>query len=115
MSLDDFLVHRCTVQRAVETRNTNGEVLKTWSDYLQLVPCRLVVQDERIASPQGLLMATTYRLLVQPNLALTAADRIGEVVMEDLQTQGPFEVVSVVPRMGRGSQHHTTLRLEKVV
>jgi len=119
MALDDFLVHRCTIQRApnaeeTPTRGSSGEALKVFADHITLLPCRLVVQDERMASPSGFLFATTYRLIIPANRDVRAGDRVSEVVMDDLSTQGPFTIESVIPRLARSSQHHITMRLEKV-
>ncbi|RPI63878.1 MAG: hypothetical protein EHM48_01750 [Planctomycetaceae bacterium] len=114
MALSDYFCHRCTIQRFSIVRGTSGEETPAWADHIMALPCRFVVQDERVASPQGLLVLTTYRLLVECRLDIRAGDRASEIIMDDLSTEGPFTIKAVIPRLGQNSQSHITLRLEKV-
>ncbi len=115
MAIRNYLVHRCTVQRAVESRGTSGEVVNTFADHITHLPCRLIVSDERVASPQGFVVTTTYKLIVPANQDITTKDQVSEVVMEDLQTTtGPFLILAALPRLGRKAQNHTTLRVELI-
>jgi head-tail adaptor len=114
MALTDYLNDRCTVQRKTDGRGPSGEVIPTWADHLTRVACRYLVQDERVASPQGWLVVTTVRLIVWPGQDITTADRVSSVTLDDGSTVGPFDILSVVPRRGASGQNHIMLRLEKV-
>ena len=114
MSLRDYLVDRGTIQRATKTVYDDGSEHDVFADHLKRIPCRFLVQDERVASPNGLMMATTIRLIVEANQDITSADQVSLVELSDLSTQGPFTIESVIPRRGMRDQHHVVLRLEKI-
>lgn len=115
MALRDFLVDRCTIQRiTANTQYEDGSMVIAWSDHLVDIPCRFVVQDERVASPNGLMMATIHRLIVRANQDITSADQVSQVELSDLSTQGPFTIEAVIPRRGMRDQNHLVLRVEKI-
>ena len=116
MALRDYFIHQCTVQETTTSRGASGQVIDTWSDKTELIdePCRLLTKEERIASPEGLMVVTTYTLLVTAGLSITTADRIRVVTLEDGSELGPFRISSVLPRTGRKAQHHMALLLKVV-
>ena len=114
MALRDFLVDHCTIQRATKTQYEDGSEQIAMSDHLVNIPCRFVVQDERMASPNGLMVATTTRLIVDASQDITNADQVSLVELSDLSTDGPFTIESVIPRRGMRDLHHKVLRLEKI-
>lgn len=38
--LADFFPQTCTIQEAIESVNSSGDVIQTWSDFLTDIPCR---------------------------------------------------------------------------
>jgi hypothetical protein len=114
MALSEYLVHECVTERATETRGNAGEVVQTWADHLSGQECRLIVKSERIASPAGLLMATTYKLLLPAGTDVLVSDRVRTITLDDGSTVGPFTVEQRLPRMGRSAVSHMAVMLEKV-
>ncbi len=96
------------------TRGEAGEEVETWADHLQMVRCRLVAKSERMAAPdKGFLVATTYTLLLPAGLDVTTADRVSEVVIEDMAVRGPFTIEAMLPRRGK-VERFLSLSLEEV-
>jgi len=114
MALKDYFVHQCTIQESTKSRGSSGEVIDSWSDKVDLVnvECRLLTKEERVAGPEGLVVMTTYTLLLTAGLSITTANRIRRVKLEDGSELGPFRISSVLPRTGRKAQNHMALSLK---
>lgn len=115
MALRNWLIHRCTTQRATVTRDEAGAETLTWVNHLQMVRCRLVIKQERLAlQNKSFMTASSYTLLIDPDLDVTTKDRVYEVMFEDkLIEAGPFDVMAVMPRRGK-AERFLSLALEKV-
>lgn len=112
--LRNHLIHACTIQRSTRTRGANGEVLDSWSTHLTGVLCRLMADSQRQASANlGEIIASEKTLLLPAGTDVTNLDRIGLVTFEDESTDGPYQIISILPRRGR-NERFLSLRVRKV-
>lgn len=114
MALRNHLIHTCTIQRSTRTRGTNGEELDSWASHLTGVLCRLMANSQRLAASNlGELVASEKALLLPAGTDVTNQDRISLVTFEDDSTDGPYEIISILPRRGR-VERFLSLRVRKV-
>ena len=71
----DFFIHSCNIERATNTRDTSGQVLKTWTNVYTALPCylKLNTANEVIISDKYSNIAT-YRLYLAKGYTVYNAD-----------------------------------------
>ncbi len=115
MPFADGLRHTCTIQRSTPAQDTAGQPIDSWAALHTGLACRLIIKAERVAVPgEGLMMLTTYKLLLPANTDVRTDDRVSVVMLEDAGTVGPLDIQAVLPRRGNVAQHHIALLLELV-
>lgn len=111
------LIHRCTIQRAVETRTASGAVKQTFGDEYTDRPCRYVQRTERQATEeQSFQRQLIHLLLFDYGEDVTAKDRISDITLAadgSSVNAGPFDIEHVLER-NTGGHHHLSLELERV-
>lgn len=117
--MSDFaqeLIHTCNIQRSTPSQDTTGQPVDSWAALHTGQPCRLVIKTERVAAPdRGLINVTNYLLLLAANVSVTTKDRVSLVTLETGDTEGPFDILAVLPRRDEsGVEHHRALQLELV-
>ncbi len=113
------LVHTCDIEAPTNTQNSVGEPIPTWAVVNSGVACRLVVKEEKIASPGiGLMTKTIYKLLLASDItpAPVTGYRVSNINIEnDAEKEGPFRVEETLPRRGPRGKNHITLKLKRVI
>jgi len=118
MSLDAFLIHTCTIENPTSgSVNAYNNAAKAYDAPIADVPCRLIVQRERVwnTERQESVVQTTYKLMVMPGVTLDSRAKISKVTYEDGQiVRDTFVVTEMLPRRSARSAHHKTAILERV-
>ena len=118
MTFDRSLIHTCTIQEYMTSRNSDGEQIKTWSDKSTAVPFRFMETSERLVDPvKGLVLVTRYQGLFHHDVAIKPGERITTIVLRhngsSVSTDN-FEVVPPVLKRNAQTAHHLVVALELI-
>jgi len=116
MSLQQHLIHSCTIQRKTSApEDPYHQATPVYGAHLEGVPCRLVTKAQRVISDDRtqMVVVTTHKLLVEAGTDVTVDDQVVSVTLEDGAQVGPFGIGALLPRRAR-ALHHVTLELEDV-
>ena len=115
MSLDDHLIHTCTISRNVDT--TTDEYGNTLSNFKQIasgVRCRFVEGTQRIfaSDTASAVYSATYKLILPAGTDLEQGDCV-VVTLDGAPDPRTFSVDQVLTRRAR-CPHHLSARLSVV-
>jgi hypothetical protein len=116
VGVDAHFIHRCEIQRGVSQKDPyHNDAPPVWSTLASDVPCRLVLKAQRIFSTDTAQQVeiTKYLLLLPAGTDITEDDRVVSLVDETGATDGPFGVLSVLPRRARAVRH-ISVELERI-
>lgn len=106
MSLNQWLIHRCSIQQLSVAQSATGELVDSYQNAYTDVSCRVYAKDQEIASPvQGDLILTRTSALFPPGTTIGVHDRITDIVDSDGASvmTGTYEVERVLTRRARNS------------
>lgn len=117
MSLDDHLIHTCTIEnRTSGSTNVYNNASKAYAAPITGVRCRLIETRELVQSDEvseGFIQSI-YKLMVRGDVNLTDRAKISSVTLEDgTVVTDTFEVADLLIRRGRNA-HHKTATLERI-
>ena len=117
MSLDNHLIHTCTIENpASGAKNAYNNAMKAYGTPVTGVRCRLIEDRETVQKDEiteGAIQSV-YKLMVRGDVSLMEKAKISLVTLEDGTTVSDvFEVIDVLHRRGRNS-HHKTATLERI-
>lgn len=117
MSLDDHLIHTCTIENpASGAKNPYNNARKAYATPLTGVRCRLIESRELVQKNEITenVVQSVYMLMVRGDVDLQEKAKVSLVTLEDGSTVSDvFEVDSVLHRRGRNS-HHKSATLERI-
>lgn len=96
----NFLQDTCVVQRATITQDSMGEQVKTWANVASGVNCHVIVNNQRLVSPdRGEYYQTTYDLELAYGTDVLKGDRIINLTsLGNSYTAGtPIHITAVKP------------------
>lgn len=116
MSLDDHLIHTCTIENPA--RNATSAYNNARTDYdrpLEQVCCRLIETRERLwnGERQESIIQSFYRLMVRADVVLMERARITLVTVDGESSSDVYLVTEVLVRRGRNN-HHKSAVLERI-
>jgi hypothetical protein len=107
MSFDSLLCDTCTIKRYTEgAADDYGRLAKTWANYIEDEPCRLVSAKGREVSVGAKVVVADYVLFID-NVDVTEQDRV--VIDGDT-----FEILMVEAKKNYSDEHHKELLLKTV-
>lgn len=73
----DFFIYSCNIQRATESKDLSGQVIKTWNDIYTILPCYIKLNsgNESVVADKYADVAT-YRLYLAKGYTILNSDRI---------------------------------------
>jgi hypothetical protein len=117
MSLDDHLIHTCTIENPGSgSTNAYNNKTKAYTTPLTGVRCRLIEDREEVKTDEITegTIRTVYRLMVRSDVDLQEKAKVSSVTLEDgTVINDVFEIDSVLVRRGRNA-HHKTATLERI-
>jgi len=117
MSLDNHLIHTCTIENRLEsTTNVYNNAVEGYDTPITDVRCRLVESEETVQTDEVTegVVKTVYKLIVRKDIDLQEKAKISSVTLEDgTVITDTFRVEKVLHRRGR-SAHHKTATLERI-
>lgn len=116
MTLASLLIHTCTIQRdQTPARDSFGAENPVFADLHTDLACRLMTASARVASPsEGFMQITVYKLVIPAKTDVTTKDQVSLVTLEDKSTEGPFDILAVIPRRDGRAQRLVALDLDRV-
>ncbi len=117
MSFADTLIHTCTIQRAVVTKNTHGNKTLTYHNQEVGVSCRLMATSERILDTERAQhpTITDYKLFLPAGTDIQDEDQITDIrIDEEELIDEDFTVEAIISFPGRAGEHHIELGLMRV-
>lgn len=117
MSLDQHLIHTCTIENPISgSVGVYNTEVKTYDAPATNVRCRLIEDREFVRESemeQGTIQSV-YKLMVRGDVTLAERAKVSLVTLEDgMVVRDVFEVREVLHRRGRNS-HHKTAVLERI-
>lgn len=116
MSLDDHLIHTCTIENpAGGGDNAYNNAVPAYDRPLELVRCRLIETRERLwrDERQESVIQSFYRLMVRADVVLMERARITLVTVDGESSSDVYLVTEVLVRRGRNN-HHKSAVLERI-
>lgn len=117
MSLDQLLIHTCTIENpGAVTTNVYNNKTPSYGTPLTGVRCRLIEDREQVESSelQESAIQSVYKLMVKGDVTISERAKVSLVTLEDATTvSDTFVVTEVMVRRGRNS-HHKTAVLERI-
>jgi hypothetical protein len=117
MSLDQFLIHTCTIENAKDGgTDAHNNSVEAWDTPIENVICRLVEKREKIWKDERADSAvqTTYQLILSADADLRERAKISKVTLEDATVMSQKFTVTEILARRKKSLHHKTALLEKI-
>ena len=73
----DFFIYSCNIQRATESKDLSGQVIKTWNDIYTILPCYIKLNsgNENVFADRYTDVAT-YRLYLAKGYTILTSDMV---------------------------------------